>query len=963
MNRTTARSALHWSMAIALLVCPSLFGLDPRRRLEENELATWTDSLPQNTVHAIHQTRDGYLWIGTYEGLVRFDGVRFTVFDKRTFPLMRQHGTLDVFEDSHGNLWAGTSGGGVVRMAANSSERFDTAKGLAGDIVTSIQEDRAGRVWIATTRGVNQYANGRLQTIASPAGAVPRRLFCDADGGMWIGYENGSIDHIVDGSRSRYDASRGVPPKAILAIAQDRGGAIWIGSEGGGLSVLHDDRFEPVSNAGFPPNAIVRALLCDRAGTLWIGTEGLGLFRLWNGTVSSMTSRQGLPSDIVRSLFEDREGSLWIGTSGSGLAVLRDQKFVTYSRLDGLSHDNVRCIFEDRPGSVWIGTDGGGVNHLTGATITALTTKEGLANDYVRALFGDADGTLWIGTAGAGLSRLKDGKLAHFTSHDGLPNDVVYAIQRDRDGVLWVGTSRGVARLRNNQFEAVPDRGVADTNTTALALDRHGVLWIGTGRGALRHHDGVFEPVMTRDGAVRDSVFSFHEDSDGTMWIGTTNGLLRVRDGIARRYNREQGLYDDLVFQVLDDERGFLWMSSNRGVARVAKSELDALDAGKIRAVQSVSYGRPDGMLSAQCNGVSQPAALRTSDGRLWFATIRGVAVVAPSELRLNPLPPPVVVERVVADGKTLSTSSVTLAPGHDRLEIDYSAMSFIAPEKVQFRYRLEGKDSDWTDPGSRRTAFYNNLPPGRYRFHVIASNNDGVWNRTGASLSIELQPFFHQTLAFRFLVAAMFLGLLLTLHRMRLRSIKLQRRALTVLVEQRTAELEAANRELARLSSLDGLTSIANRRQFDLTLVSEWSRALRDRSELSLLMIDIDSFKAFNDTLGHKAGDECLRRVAQTIAAEFRRAEDLVARYGGEELAVLLPGMGLQDAAKNAERVRAAVESLKILHPASTVARVVTISVGIATVTPQDSDEGALVAAADEALYRAKGEGKNRVA
>lgn len=949
----------------AMVLSPSgALALDPRRNIDEFGLATWSDSLPQNTVHTIHQTRDGYLWIGTYEGFVRFDGVRFTVFDKRNLPVLKNNGVFGLFEDSRGSLWIATAGGGVVRVKLAGSERYDMENGLAGDIATSIQEDGQGRVWIATTFGVSRFANGKLEQVATPPNAVPRRLFKDAAGDIWIGYENGVVEHAGVASTTRFGSESGLPHKAILGIAQDLGGTIWVGSSGAGLYALEGGRFVPRTDGLMPGDTIVRSLLADRHGALWIGTEGRGLVRYWDGRFTALTSRDGLPSDVVRSILEDREGSLWIGTNGGGLAVLREQKFVTYSKENGLSNDNVRCVIEDRPGSFWIGTDGGGLNHLADGAMTTFTTKQGLPNNYIKALYSDANGDLWIGTTGAGLVRMRDGRFTSFTTRDGLPNDIVYAIQRDSAGSLWIGTNGGAARMREERFEVFSGRGLPGSSINSIAEDSRGTLWFAKARGAMRYREGRFEEVTMKDGPVRDAVFSFHEDKEGSLWIGTSGGLLRIRDGLPRRYTRRNGLFDDLVFQVLEDDRGFLWMSSNRGIARVAKRDLDALDAGTAKRVSAVSFGRADGMRSAQCNGVSQPAAWRSSSGRLWFATNRGVAVVDPSNNTTNPFPPPVLIERVLVDGvATNGPKDLTIPPGTDRIEIDYTALSFISPEKVRFRYRLEGRETKWTDAEGRRTAYYSTLPPGHYSFHVVASNNDGVWNETGASIRIRIRPFFYQKLSFRLLAIALVFCFLLLLHRIRLRSIEKHRQDLALLVGKRTAELAEANRELERLSSIDALTGIANRRKLDITLESEWKRGVRGGTELSMLMIDIDFFKEFNDAFGHQAGDHCLMRIAHRVAAEFRRPEDVVARYGGEELAVVLPFVASVQAVASAERVRASIEGLRIPHPASKAGADVTISIGVATLRPRvDRAASDLIAAADEALYRAKAEGRNRV-
>jgi diguanylate cyclase (GGDEF)-like protein len=364
-----------------------------------------------------------------------------------------------------------------------------------------------------------------------------------------------------------------------------------------------------------------------------------------------------------------------------------------------------------------------------------------------------------------------------------------------------------------------------------------------------------------------------------------------------------------------------------------------------------------DGMKNRECNGANQPPAWKDTAGRLWFPTIEGVTVVDPEHLGGNALPPPVNLEQIVVDGQAVAPKDgLTLAPGARNLEFHYVAPSFVAPGRVRYRYLLEGLDTEWVEAGARRTAYYSRLPPRRYRFRVAAANDEGVWNETGASLSFDLRPRIYETPWFYAACGLALAGVAWGGDRLRVRRVRTREEALERLVEERTRALAEANLRLERLSSLDGLTGVANRRRFDEALDVEWRRAARSGAPLSLAMLDLDFFKDFNDTNGHLAGDDHLRQVAKALFGALGRAGDLVARYGGEEFVVLLPGMGAAEAAAVAERLRASVEALALPHNASAVARVVTLSVGVAT------RPAALVAAADEALYRAKREGRNRV-
>ena len=708
------------------------------------------------------------------------------------------------------------------------------------------------------------------------------------------------------------------------------------------------------------------ALLEDREGNLWIGTDGGGLNRLTDGVFTSFAEKQGLSNDTVNALHEDREGSLWIGTNLGGLNRLKDGRFTSFTTREGLSSDFARALYQDREGSLWIGTAGGGLNRLKDGLFTAFTTRQGLSNDTVFALLEDREGSLWIGTDN-GLTRRRNGRFEVFTANMGMSNDCVLALHEDREGSLWIGTfAGGLNRRKDGRFTAFTTKeGLSNDTVNVIHEDRQGNLWIGTRGGGLNLlKDGRFTVFTKKDGLSDDQVFTIHEDREGSLWIGTYGGgINRLKNGRFTAITSKQGLFDDVIHRIIEDDRGDVWMSSNRGIGRVSKQELDEVADGRRAHLTSVVYGTADGMRSAECNSGAS-AGWTTRDGRLWFPTIRGVVRIDPNHLPTNLLPPPVAIEEVRVDEKVAEPSgSLRLLPGTQTLEVHYTALSLMAPAAVRFRYRLEGFDEAWVEAGARRTAYYTKLPHGTYRFRVIASNNDGLWNEEGATLALTVAPRFHETVWFRTLAVLFFALVGPLFHRFRVRLLNRQKAELERLVAARTAEVEAANGRLAQLAREDALTGVANRRAFDTTLEDEWRRAHRLRTPLSLILLDIDSFKALNDQQGHQAGDACLRAVAQAVADAHRRAGELVARYGGEELAVILSGASRDDAGVAAENLRQRVQDLALPHPGSAVAPVVTVSAGVACVELVGPGPPAdLVAAADRALYLAKQSGRNRV-
>jgi diguanylate cyclase (GGDEF)-like protein len=962
------RKLLQAGLVVVVLWPSDARALDPGRAITQYRRDHWhtKDGLPQSSVEAIAQSRDGYLWFGTQEGVARFDGVRFVVFDKSNTPALRANRILSLLADRRGGVWMGTDGGGMTRYDRGTFTTFRAKEGLPGDTVGCLAQDQEGNVWIGTDRGLARFGAGGLKTYTTadglPAGPVGALLARRA-GGVWVGTDTGLVSVEAGRPLSRVPGTRG----RVSALWEDADGTLWLGGNGA-LTAVRPESSRTYSPADGLPAHSVQALRRDRDGSLWIGTDGGGLARFRDGRFSIVSTKDGLPTDMVLQVFEDLEGSLWIGMHDGGLDRLRDAKFVTFTTREGLAGDDVWPVFQDREGSLWFGTSNAGLSRLKGGVFTTFTTRDGLPSNAVQALAQDGSGTLWVGTRGGGLSRIDGGKVSAVAPRGGLPGTAIGALCADRDGSLWIGTRGfGVVRLRGGAFSEVPGlEMVKDVAIHSIHQDRRGDVWIATnGRGLLHIHEGVVAALTTRDGLASDIVNAVREGSDGSLWIATFGGGLgRLRGGRITSYTVAQGLYDDAVFQVLEDGGRNLWMSCNKGISRVSIAEMDALDRGAVASLHPVAYGTADGMKNRECNGANQPAGIRAADGRLWFPTIEGVVVVDPEHLPTNRVAPPVVLESLLVDGAPLAARDrLELPPGKESLEFQYTALSFAVPERVRFRYKLEGLDRDWVEAGARRVAYYTRIPPGSYRFVARAANDDGVWNEAGAALSFRLRPRFYQTPWFYAVMAIGLGGLGVLAYRVQVGRAQAREETLVRLVEKRTRQLEEANQALERLSSLDGLTGIANRRSFDQALELEWRRGARTGAPLSLILMDVDSFKAYNDAYGHPGGDEALKRVATALAASLGRAGDLVARYGGEEFVALLPGMAAPDAHVVAERLRDLVEGLGVRHSASATARVLTVSAGVATFFPsEDSSASGLLAAADKALYQAKRSGRNRV-
>ena len=778
MRRSSCVHCLSLVFLLLLGGSETAIALDSRRDLSQFSHEVWLteNGLPQNTVHSIAQTRDGYIWIGTEEGLARFDGVRFTVFDKQNTPQLKSNYIRTLLADRQGALWIGTAEG-LVRMLDGKFTVFTTNEGLPSDTIQAVYEDREGNLWVATATGLGLFKSGHLTTFATKErliGGSIQALFEDADGALWIATPYG-VERVKDGTFTNYTVRDGLGSNSVRAIQQDRDGRLWFGSLGG-LTSFNRGRFTTYTTRDGLPNDRIISLHAGRDGGLLVGTAG-GLCRFTDGRFTGFNAGEALSTNTILSLLEDLEGNLWIGTESAGVNLIKDTKFTTYTTRNGLSNDLVKSIYGDRQGNTWIGTDGGGLNLLKDGKLSVYTTRDGLSSNVVLALFGDGAGNLWAGTPD-GLNRFSQGKFTIYTAADGLANNDVRSICADHRGNLWIGTRGGLTRMKDGVFRTFTEvDGLPNDLIATLYEDTKGTLWIGTFGGLSRLMNEEFTTFTTKDGLSNDAVISLYEDSDGTLWIGTNGGgLNRMKDGQLTAYTTRNGLLDDVVYRILEDGQNNLWLSCRKGIFHIGKKELDEFASGRIASIAPVAYGTADGMMTRECSGGGDPAGWRGSDGKLWFPTIKGVAMIDPERIKTNAQAPPVVIEQIrINDQPIPLRDRIELPPGTTRFDLYYTAPSFVAPEKVRFKYKLEGFDKDWIDSGTRRIAYYTNLRPGAYTFRVIASNNDGVWNQTGAAFSLYLKPYFYQTYWF---YAACVAGLALLgwlLYRLRLRRMESQ--------------------------------------------------------------------------------------------------------------------------------------------------------------------------------------------
>lgn len=844
--------------------------------------------MPDNSIQALTQGKDGHLWIGTARGLARFDGARFTVWDRNNTLELKADNIRHLAEDREGNLWIGTTAG-VVRKSGTVFTRFTNEDGSETFFETAdVLASKDGSVWIAHRLGLVRHERGVFKRFGKDADYEKDILRClheDKEGVIWAGTWDGLMYLDSSGALQHVDAPDIVGNRSVAALAAaPDGGLLVLFYQHQFDSLLYHfnkGRWRPMTD-GLQMDGRSVFFASTHEGDVWMSLDRGFMHRLRNGRTEQFPFELEHPLPFPLCALEDQEGNLWIGTEQNGLHRWRPREIDSLDAGSGLVHDNVWSILEARDGAIWIGTDGG-LSRYQNGSFTNWTKRDGLPRSDVRALAEDDSGNVWIGT-GSGLVRYASGELETHRFAGEWFNSKVRALLPDRRGQLWVGTAKGLHRvhLARDQAASGDDgnestieqsrvttfqttEGLPDNDVSALLEDHSGALWIGTSAGAARIQDGRMEQI---DRVPRTNVGALCEDTEGALWIVAERTLHRFVDGVFTAFTAEEGLPDDMLNGVIDDQRGNLWLSGDRGVYRIPKADFAAVARGEIRRLGTVAYTAADGLPASETNGQKcQPSTCRTRDGQLWFPTSKGVLIFDPGRLPDNTAVPPVVIEQVRANGlialgddpgagPRIPEAGERLLPAQNRtggrtlqlrpgeghlLEIQYAVNSFVATERARFKYRLDGLDRDWVDAGSRRTAYYTDLSPGTYRFQVIAANGHGVWNHTGDSLVIRLAPRFYQSLWFQIVCGMLAAAALSAGYRWRVGELRHRQRLAqgAALAEERERIAKdlhdglGANLTqitlLADLAETEPPDAIAHRARTLAKTARETSRALKD--------------------------------------------------------------------------------------------------------------------------------------
>lgn len=728
----------------------------------------WTtkQGLPENTVTALRQTRDGYLWVGTTDGLARFNGVQFRLYG---IPDGLPHTSIKaLLEDRQGTLWVGTEQG-LARRSAGSSAAAEFVTELSGVIIYSLAQDAAGQIWIDSSRGLYQWQNGKLKR-ADPIPGLPAEiitlLYADKAGTLWVWGTSQKLFQIKQGQAVEVPVDFPLPKnRFIYDLLEDSQGRLWISPGNGYLICRENGVWHQFGRAQGVPYDFIATLAETQDGTVWAGSHGRGVFYQPPGQFDRLNPQPSVTDGIIYALCPDTEGNLWVGTDARGLICLRPKQLTTLDSNVGLSNVVVHAITQFSDGRLVAATEGG-IYYQTNGRFERQRKSQADSFPWTRSVLVRKDGNLWWGTS-EHLFDLASTLEPDFGQRDLKSSSspvVTLCLCEDRATNLWAGTTQGLWRWQDDKLirvTAVP----STAHIQALAVAPNGAMAVGTERaGIYLLAPGQTNRYTTQDGLKSNSIRALYYDADGVLWIGTrSGGLSRLQDGKIVTYTTQEGLLSDTISQILEDDTGALWLGGNRGISRVDKEELAELTAGKITRLRPLNLGEEDGMLAEECSGGTNPNALKDKDGRLFFSTLKGIVVIDPKLFWQQELPPAVVIEELLVNGRAHPVvaglageipapsglhepAEIVLPPGQNNIEFHYTGLHAKAPESIAFRYQWGDHDLEWVNVDARRFVNFTKLAPGHYRFHVQAANQDGGWPQSGATLRLYVQPYFYQT-------------------------------------------------------------------------------------------------------------------------------------------------------------------------------------------------------------------------
>lgn len=812
------------------------FGLDPKKSLSQYLLESWKKDkgLPQNSVFAITQTHEGYLWLATYEGIARFDGVSFETYTNENLPALKSNSAWVLHEDQYHYLWIATNGGGLTQYKNGKASTLTDKDGLPSNVILALAESKTqNTLWIGTTQGLVAYHTKEKRIIRKYdktdglSSNQIQSLTLDTEGNLWIG-TNFGINKISKKTQQIENITRKLllVSKSINALAADEQGNIWLGTSAGLVKYNEKQNTQKVftTKEGLT-DEFITVIIHDDWGSIWVGSQNGGIMRIYRDNVSTLSIKEGLAANNITALCYDREGSLWIGMNRGGLNRLKDGKFVNYTQAEGIADNLTNCVYEDLQGTIWIGTANGGISHYKQGVFKNYSLSQDKDAAPVRSITQDLQGNIWAATYGEGVYYLEpnSGKIKHFTIDNGLPSNVVRALFRNKEGNILMATREGIALYAQGKIKTLynQENGLNNPSIISIYEDKAGVLWAGSDGGGLYiiQPNGSISQYTTQKGLPNDIVFTVYEDKNNNFWIGTKGGLAYFDKQQLRVLTTKEGLPNAAVHSIAEDNQNKMWISCNNGVYWVQKQDIFDLWQGKIKKLTTQLYDEADGMKSSDCAASVQPSVCKDHNGYLWYPTTAGIATINPNSIKINRHKPNVVIKKFVADNIAYETydseMTIYLPAGTSKIEIDYTALSLLAPDKIHFKHILEGFEEDWTYVAHKRDVFYTNLTPGYYTFRVIASNNDGIWNDTGIQVKFYITPFFYQTIWFYIVVVV---GLVFSgagVYYWRVQALEKTKNALEKAIEERTIQITQQYKEITQqaeeLERMDSIVRIIN--------------------------------------------------------------------------------------------------------------------------------------------------------
>ena len=788
-------------------------GLDPLKKFSQYTYDFWNieNGLPDNVVQDILKTSDGYIWIATFDGLARYDGIKYDYFDRENVPFLTgNQDILSLFEDRHKNLWIGTNGGGFLKYNRGKFDTIAVTSQFRKASITAFAQTGDGTVWVGGDMGLGKIVDGVFHTIEdfpSLKNLTVTDLLVNAHDDLWITTKMAGLIKKSESYIKQFTTKDGLASNSIRTIYEDAKNKLWLGSDVGIMKISGYEIVNITKQYGLA-TVNINEFLEDGGGNIFIATDN-GLLRFYNGAFSTFNESNGLPNNIVTALMDDGQEGIWLGTFRGGTVRIKNGSFYNYGIEEGLCYNVVNVVFQDKE-TYWVGTENG-MSAFRNNKFRNYYYPQNALRNTVKDFLKDSQGNLWAATYD-GLYKYRSGWNKKYCVEDGLSSNSVRCLLQDQKGRLWIGTSDGVNIIDEGKIETLTtENGLLNTHILALMQDHGGNIWIGTNGGGLSlYKNGKISNFTEENGLLANVVFNIYQDQKGTLWLATSKGICSYDGTVFTFYDGINELIKKSVFQILEDKKQKMWLTTAKGVFVISKFDLQNAGHEKAAIIDKVKlYDKSYGLRTNSITGSSR--TLVDQQGKFWLPTLKGIAVIDPNNIPVNEIPPKVSIEKLVVDGlETALQNVVVIEPGKRNIEFHYTGLNYTASEKIKFKFKLEGLDKYWVNAGQRRVAYYHNIPPGIYTFKVKAANDDGIWNEKYANLEIVQETYFYKTQWFYGLVGLFVFALGVLGYSLKIRNFRVMNRELSRQVEERTFDLKKQKEELQKInSSKDKLLSI----------------------------------------------------------------------------------------------------------------------------------------------------------